>query len=274
MDEQQATQRAEEVIHEAVDEMSPQPVLKRTGLRPVGPCLADEHSTGERVQVRITYQLTEVPGHVAKSLVRQARDAWVNRGYDFQSADADWSDAFPAVHMRTVPDDFWMTALTGVVDRAAGDGLAAISVTSPCFAAKEAASADPAALRTAADTQAERSTLEHSSRLYDALRVPASPTGQDEGIGTYRNSGDTYAHHAWSTLPLTEEELVRAMTRAQVFLQTTGWGVRHVPSRGVTPAIIARHPEDGCVARLFPSADGIVRIAVATSSAAEDSASA
>ena len=266
MDEQQATLRAEEVIHEAVEGMSPRPVLKRTGLRPVGPCLADDHSTGERVQVRITYQLTGVPGDAAKSLVRQARDAWVDHGYDFQSADADWSEAFPAVHMRTVPDDFWMTALTGVVDRATGEGLAAISITSPCFAIEDADSADPATLRTEADTQAEHRALEYSSRLYDALRVPVSPTEREEGIGTYQNGGDTYAHHAWSTLPLTEKELVRAMTRARVFFRTTGWVVRHVPSRGVAPAIIARHPESGCVARLFPSATGIVRIAVATGS--------
>ncbi|WP_237409175.1 hypothetical protein [Streptomyces sp. M2CJ-2] len=134
MDEQQATKRAEEVIHQAVDGMSPQPTLKRTGLRSVGPCLADDHATGERVQVHITYQLTDVPGDAAKKLVRQARDVWVKHGYEFQGSDADWSAPFPSVSMRTVPDDFWMTALTGVVDRAKTEGLASVSVTSPCFA--------------------------------------------------------------------------------------------------------------------------------------------
>ncbi|MCX4458720.1 hypothetical protein OOK58_43195 [Streptomyces sp. NBC_01728] len=35
--------------------------------------------------------------------------------------------------MRTEPDGFWMDAITGVVDRATGEGLASVSVTSPCF---------------------------------------------------------------------------------------------------------------------------------------------
>lgn len=103
---QQATQRAEHIVHQAVDGMSPEPVLKGTGLQRVGPCLADDHSTGERVQVRITYRLTEVPGKAAKKLVHQARDSWVQRGYEFQGSDADWSDPFPSVSMRTTPDEF------------------------------------------------------------------------------------------------------------------------------------------------------------------------
>lgn len=102
--------------------MTPRPTLRRTGLRPVGACVADEHSAGGRVQVR------------------QARDAWVERGYEFQGKDGDWADPFPSVSMRTPGDDFWMTALTGVVDRAKGEGMAAISVTSPCFAAGSPAS--------------------------------------------------------------------------------------------------------------------------------------
>ncbi|MFI1365753.1 hypothetical protein [Streptomyces griseochromogenes] len=133
MDDQQATKRAEEIIHQAVDGMSPKPILKRTGLRPVGACLADDHSVGERQQVTLSYQLTGVPGTEAKKLVRQARDAWVKHGYKFQDSDGDWSDPFPSVDMRTPSDDFWMTVLTGVVDKAKGEGLAAISVTSPCF---------------------------------------------------------------------------------------------------------------------------------------------
>lgn len=85
------TKRAEEVIHQAVDSMLPQSTLKRTGLRPVGPCLTDDHALGERVQVRITYQLIDVQGNAAKKLVRQARDVWVRYGYDFQGSDAERS---------------------------------------------------------------------------------------------------------------------------------------------------------------------------------------
>ncbi|MEU3029264.1 hypothetical protein ACPCBC_18530 [Streptomyces incarnatus] len=59
--------------------MSPEPTLQRTGLNPVGACLADDHSAGERRPVTLSYRLT------------------------------------------------------GVVDKAKGEGLAAITVTSPCF---------------------------------------------------------------------------------------------------------------------------------------------
>ncbi|MGW7637482.1 hypothetical protein [Streptomyces decoyicus] len=135
MNEKQAIERAEQIIHQAVDRMSPQPALN-----PVRnwthSCLArEDHGPDDRVQVTRSYQLTGVPGADAKKLVRQARDAWAKHGYKFQSADADgdWSDPFPSVDMRTEPDDFWMGAVTGVMDRQKGEGLAAITVTSPCF---------------------------------------------------------------------------------------------------------------------------------------------
>ncbi|MGW7253945.1 hypothetical protein [Streptomyces sp. NPDC054834] len=265
MDEQQAIQRAEEVIHEAVDGMSPKPTLKRTGLSPVGACVADDHSSGERRQVALTYQLTGVPGSAAKKLVRQARDAWVKKGYKFQNSDGDWSDPFPSVSMRTVPDDFWMTALTGIVDKAKGEGLAAISVTSPCFAAEGTGTADPASFRqTTSDEQAERRALDHSSRLYDVLRVRHAPTREGEGLGTYQDGGDTYAHHAWSTQPLAEDAMAQALGRAQAHLEDTGWTVRTLPTAAGAPAVLARNAADRTVAQLAPSADGTLRVAVST----------
>ncbi len=134
MDEEQATKRAEEIIHQAVDGMSPKPTLKRIGPEPVGPCVArDDHGSDDRLQLSLSYQLTGVPGSAAKKLVRQARDAWVKQGYTFQDSDEDWSKPFPSVDMRTEPDDFWMDAVAGVVDRAKGEGLASVGVTSPCF---------------------------------------------------------------------------------------------------------------------------------------------
>ncbi|WKE70194.1 hypothetical protein [Streptomyces sp. WP-1] len=195
MNEQQATERAEDIVHQAVDGMSPKPTLKRTGLNPVGACLADDHSAGERRQVTLSYQLTGVPGTEAKKLVRQARDAWVRRGYTFQSSDADWSDPFPTVNMRTVPDDFWMTALTGVVDKARGEGLAAITVTSPCFNADGSGTAASSSFRrTTSDEQAYR-------------------------LATYQEGEERYAHHSWSTEPLTEDATAQVLTRARANFQ-------------------------------------------------------
>ncbi|MEU7055154.1 hypothetical protein [Streptomyces sp. NPDC046197] len=275
MDEQQATKRAEEIIHQAVDGMSPKPTLKRTGLTPVGACVADDHSAGERQQVTLSYQLTGVPGTEAKTLVRQARDAWVKRGYKFQSSDADWSDSFPSVSMRTVSDDFWMTALTGVVDKAKGEGLAAISVTSPCFAADGSRTADPASFRQVpTDEQAERRALDHSSRIYDALLVRHAPMREAEGLATYQDGEDTYAHHAWSTEPLNEDAMVQALARAKAHFGSLGWTLRQVPTATGVPALLARSAEDESVARLAPSTDGTLRVAVTTPTVRRRSASA
>lgn len=122
MNEQQATDRAEEIVHQAVDGMSPTPTLERTGPETVGPCIArDDHGPDDRLQVTLFYKLTGVPGSEAKSLVLQARDAWLKQGYKYNSSDQeDMSGAFPWVSMRTEPDDFWMEGITGVLDRAKG----------------------------------------------------------------------------------------------------------------------------------------------------------
>ncbi|MEW2080702.1 hypothetical protein [Streptomyces sp. NPDC005283] len=170
MDEQQAIDRAEEIINQAVDGMSPKPTLERVGPAAVGPCLATDHGSDNRVQVVLSYKLTGVPGSQAKNLVRQARDAWVKLGHKFNPSDGDWSDPFPSVDMRTESDDFWIDATTGVVDRAKGEGLASLGVTSPCFLppkqSSKSSTADPVALDALqTDAPAHRRVLDHSSRI-------------------------------------------------------------------------------------------------------------
>lgn len=49
LDERAATPRAQQIVHQAVDRMTPRPTLRRTGIRPLGACVADAHSAGERV---------------------------------------------------------------------------------------------------------------------------------------------------------------------------------------------------------------------------------
>ncbi len=137
MNEQQAIDRAEEIIQQAVDGMSPRPKLERMGPATVGPCIAgDDHGPDDRVAVGVAYKLTDVAGAEAQNLVRQARDAWLKQGYTYNSSgEVDWAGPFPTVYMRTGPDDFWMDAVTGVMDRAKGEGLASLKVSSPCFLA-------------------------------------------------------------------------------------------------------------------------------------------
>ncbi|MEU8837683.1 hypothetical protein AB0D97_00960 [Streptomyces roseus] len=269
MNEQQAIDRAEEIIHQAVDGMSPQPKLERMGGAPVGACTArDDHGPDDRVQVTVVYKLTGVPGAEAQNLVRQARDAWLKQGHKHNtSGEVDWAGPFPAVYMRTESDDFWMDAVTGVLDRAKGEGLASLKVTSPCFLppgkASAASSADPAALEAPpTDDPAARRALGHSSRIYDALGVSAAPTQPGEGLSTVRGGAGAWVHHTWSTVPLAQEEGARAVTRAQAYFRSDGWSVRPIPAPQDAPALAAGHPVDHTVAQVAVSATGAVRVAV------------
>jgi hypothetical protein len=270
MNEAQAIERAESILHQAVDGMSPKPTLKPLREATVGPCLArDDQSADDRVQVRLAYQLTDVPGSEAKNLVRQASDAWVERGYQSNSSgtEVDWSDPFPSVYMRTGLDDFWMDAITGVADRAKGDGLASISVTSPCFAPGSASSpqASPAALHPMQVNEAvERRAFRHSSQLYDALQARHAPAELGDGLRKVADVDGTSVHHEWSTVRLTEEEAAQAMTRAQEFFASEGWKVRHVNTGADAPTLVALNTEDGSVAQLAPSRAGRIRVAVTT----------
>ncbi|WP_251057567.1 hypothetical protein [Streptomyces sp. ISL-94] len=273
MNEQQAVDRAEEIIHQAVDGMSPKPGLERTGPETVGPCIArDDHGPDDRLQVTLFYKLTGVPGTEAKNLVLQARDAWLKQGYKYNSSDKeDMSGPFPWVSMRTEPDDFWMEGITGVLNRTTGEGLATLKVRSPCFLPPGKSSApttaDPAALEDPdlqVDGPARHRALGHSSRIYDALRVGSAPAQPGEGLSTVRDESGTSVHHTWSTEPLPEDETVRALARTQAYFQSAGWSVRHVPTRGGTPAVVARHPEEGTIAQVAGSTTGAVRVAVTT----------
>ncbi|MER8097274.1 hypothetical protein [Streptomyces goshikiensis] len=271
MNEQQAIDRAEEIIHQAVDVMSPKPALERTGPEAIGPCIArDDHGPDDRLQVTLFYKLTGVPPSEAKNLVLQARDAWLKQGHKYNSSDEkDMSGPFPWVSMRTEPDDFWMEGITGVLDRAKGEGLATLKVRSPCFlppGKASAASADPAALRTPqADDSATRRVLGHSSRIYDALSVGSAPTQAGEGLSTVRTEAGASVHHTWSTEPLPQGEAVRAMARAQAHFQSAGWSVRRMPAtQESVPALVAGHPEERTVAQIAAGATGAVRVAVTT----------
>ncbi|WP_240361895.1 hypothetical protein [Streptomyces sp. MBT27] len=265
MNEQQAIQRAEEIIRQATDGMVPKPTLKKVGPGPVGPCLADDDAAASgRRQVGLMYQLTDVPGNGAKRLLRHVRDAWVEQGYTFTSPDADWSVPFPKFFMRTPTDDFWMNGLIGPTNKETGEGIAAISVTSPCFAgsAGTPSEADPAAYRTSPEmSDAERRVLGHSSRIYEALGVHHQPQAGD-GVSRVEDGSDVLTHHTWSTVPLSGEERKRAMRRGRDSLNGAGWDVRVLPLESDEEMIVARHPVDGSLARVVASADGSVRVAV------------
>ncbi|MFF9077512.1 hypothetical protein ACF1FX_21625 [Streptomyces sp. NPDC014646] len=271
MNEQQAIDRAEEIIRQAVDGMSPKPTLERTGPETVGPCIArDDHGPDDRLQVTLFYKLTGVPGAEAKNLVLQARDAWLKQGYEYDSSDKkDMSGPYPWVSMRTELNDFWMEGITGILDRAKGEGIATLKVRSACFLppgkSSTPATAGPAALKAPrTDDPTSSRALGHSSRIYDALQVASAPTQPGEGLRTVRDESRASVHHTWSTQPLPEAEIAKALERAQDHFQRAGWDVRRLPTAAGAPALVALHPEEGTIAQLAPSTTGAVRVAVTT----------
>ncbi|MFE9371679.1 hypothetical protein ACFYM2_18155 [Streptomyces sp. NPDC006711] len=267
MDDQQAIARAEEILHQAVDGMTPRPTLKVVRPASVGPCLAyDDHTEDDRVQVRLGYQLTGVPGTAAKSLVKQAAEAWRKLGYAYQSSAGapDWSDPFPTVFLRTKNDDFWMDATAGVLDRAKGEGLAAITVTSPCFQAS-GGSATPATHVASlhaplVDPTAERRALGHSSRIYDALRTPHAQIPGDGLRPVNDHRGRAFLHHTWSAKVTGRDEATRAVARGQAYFEAAGWVVR----RQSAAALRGLNPDDHSVAQIAADDTGMIRVAVTT----------
>lgn len=258
MDDKQAVSRAEELVQQALGAMSPKPTLKRDGRYGADACLADTGASDRR-QVQISYRFEGVPGSAGRQLVRQARDAWVALGYKFQSAesDGDWADPGTNVHMRTEPDDYWMTLGNSVTDRTTGDGVAYITVTSPCYypiAATQSASSSARSMT--ADDASQHRVLGYSSRIYEALGVPHD-AASGESLRMVENEGATYLHHAWATGPLAGDGTVRAIGRARAYLEDSGWRTCTAPGR-----LIALHPSDETLAQLATGPDGRLQIGV------------
>lgn len=263
MDDRKAVERAEQIVQQAVGAMSPKPTPKRDGRYGVGACLADSGSS-DRKQVHISYRLEGVPGAAGRDLVHQARDAWVALGYKFktESGDADWSKPNPYVSMRTEPDDFWMELEVSLTDKNTGDGIAFVTVTSPCYTSESGSGSSPSAQGlspespVSADEASEQRVLAQSSRIYDALRVPHSATAGAQ-LSTVENEGATYVHHAWATEPLSADRSARAVARAREYLAGADWRVRTAPGR-----LVALHPADEVVAQLVSAPDGALQVGV------------
>lgn len=107
-----------------------------------------------------------------------------------------------------------------------------------------------------ADEASQQAVLTHSSRIYDALRVPHDAGGGAD-LRTVENEGATYVHHAWSTQPLPEDRAADAIARAQSYLGGTGWRTRSAPGR-----LVAMHPSDETVTQLTTGPDGRLQVGV------------
>ncbi|MEV5240570.1 hypothetical protein AB0K89_15945 [Streptomyces cinnamoneus] len=280
MDEAKARSRAEEIVRQAVEGMAPKPRLEPQA-NTVRECLKDSGGESDGlVQVQLTYWLKDVPGAAAKGLVKHARDAWVARGYAFQT-DGDWSDPFPSVAMRTDSDDFWMTAVTGVLNKESGDGLASIEVTSPCFRPAHSSGRDerasghkPAPVVESltsdghqeldVDEALKRTVLAHSSKVFDALQVPAIAEDADE-LRLIPGSSATAAklQHTWQTTPLNGAQANAAVTRLHRYVQEEDWRVcRDVAGENGGRYLVSEH-RDGTVLQMYCGVEGPLRVAIA-----------
>ncbi|MGW6978658.1 hypothetical protein ACWGE1_04240 [Streptomyces sp. NPDC054932] len=262
MNEQQAVSRAEQIVQQAVAGLSPQPALQQNGAKGPGACLAD-YGVSKRAQVIHRYQLTKVPGSAAKDLLGQVRDAWVAQGYKFKSkeGEGDWSKPDPYISMRTEPDDFWMSGGIGITNEATGEGIAYITVTSPCYPKPErSASPSPQSQSQSqslsADEASRQAVLAHSSRIYDALRVRHDAAGGGD-LRTVENEGATYVHHTWATEPLADDRAARAMARAQGYFEGSGWRVRSAAGR-----LVALGPADEVAVQLARADHGGLNVGV------------
>ncbi|WP_329379915.1 hypothetical protein OG625_13875 [Streptomyces sp. NBC_01351] len=172
MSEQQAVSRAEEIIRQAVAGMSPQPTPERGGPHGPGACLSEFGST-KRAQVHFSYQLKGVPGSAAKGLLRQARDAWVEQGYEFQGkkGDGDWTEPDPSLFMSTGRDDFSMSGGVGITNVSTGEGIAYITVNSPCYPRPEpSASSSSAASSEAGRPSPHRTSGNDPAQYWESFR--------------------------------------------------------------------------------------------------------
>ncbi|MFB7180659.1 hypothetical protein ACFCYI_23510 [Streptomyces sp. NPDC056257] len=260
MNEQQAVSRAQQIVQQAVAGLSPQPTLQPGGTQGPGACLAD-YGASKRSQVIHRYQLKNVPGSAAKDLLGQIRDAWVAQGYKFKSkeGEGDWTKPDPYISMRTEPDDFWMSGGVGITNAATGEGIAYITVTSPCYPKPEqSASPTPQSqsLPLSADEASQQAVLAHSSRIYDALRVRHDAAGAGD-LRTVENAGATYVHHAWTTEPLAEDRAARAMARAEAYFEGSGWRARTIAGR-----LVALHTADEVAAQLARADHGGLNVGV------------
>ncbi|AEW96305.1 hypothetical protein SCATT_39340 [Streptantibioticus cattleyicolor NRRL 8057 = DSM 46488] len=251
MNEKQAAARAEEIVLQAVEGMRPKPRLEPQ-MSMTGKCLDPmDGGSEDRVQVERSYWLKDVPGSVAADLVKQARDAWVAHGYKVQN-EREWDEPFPAVNMRTVPDDFWMSAEAGPLHKTGRDGLASITVTSPCFWPEPSpgASARSAAAR-------RHDVLDCSSRVYDALRATAVSRGED--VLQERPDPDrpgTLVHHAWQVDRVCLPEPGSAVPRVAGALRDLAFQVRTLgPDPAAPSGLLARHPQRGLAVRALWSGD-------------------
>ncbi|MFD9219564.1 hypothetical protein ACFWDI_05925 [Streptomyces sp. NPDC060064] len=241
MTEDEAAERADELVAQAVASMSPKPRLVGHDVS-TRPCLdPSDGGSLDRVTVWRSYWLDGVPGGAGVSLVEQARDAWKEKGYVLDR-DVDKKAKSPSLHMKTSSDNFWLNAVAGDLGKGNGDTRASITVTSPCVQpAKSKKTKDGSELFGSAEIEGR--LLEYSSRVYDALDLRGRVSG-----GEILADPAGFSVHSWSMEGVTACSQSAGYDRVNDFLRRQCWAVGE--SGGSGGRIIAHNPADGYTLRV------------------------
>jgi hypothetical protein len=241
MTEDEAAERADELIAQAVASMNPKPRLVGHDVS-TRPCLdPGDGGSEDRVTVWRSYWLDDVPGDAGVSLVEQARDAWSDKGYVLDR-DVDKKAKSPSLHMKTPSDNFWLNAVAGDLGKGNGDTRASVTVTSPCVEpTKSKKTEDGSDLFGSAEIEGR--LLGYSSRVYDALDIRGRASG-----GETLTDPAGFSVHSWSMEGVTACGQSAGYDRVNELLRRQCWAIGE--SDGSAGRIVAHNPADGYTVRV------------------------
>jgi hypothetical protein len=127
MTPQHATARAEQILQETADALTPRPTLEVNKLLSgTGPCLAESSDSSKQVQVALSYWLRGIPTQDNSNIGQQILHYWKHKGYAISSTKG-VGTASPTIAGGTVSDDFLISLQTS------SNGAMFIGTTSPCL---------------------------------------------------------------------------------------------------------------------------------------------
>ena len=127
MTQQHATTRAQQILRETADAITPPPTLEINNLLSgTGPCLAESSDSDKQVQVALSYWLRGIPPRENADIGRQILHYWKHKGYAITSTKGVGTGS-PTIAGGTVSDDFLISLQTS------SNGTMFIGTTSPCI---------------------------------------------------------------------------------------------------------------------------------------------
>lgn len=203
MDMERAESRADELVQQALRDVSPVPRLESFG-GGVGACLdPSDGGSEDRVTLTRDYWLKDITREQGKNVVRQIFDNWKAAGHTVDTA-PDYDRKVAVANLRSKPDDFLMQVTQGL------GGQVSVGVTSPCFwdkAPDELKAPVPSSLGHPAPTttaelhvrqQALNGVKEVSSQVLDGLAGGWPADEMEPHVIVRSQDHSCYAEHHWT----------------------------------------------------------------------------